>query len=100
MKELYKHEYIADLVAKLHDRVLTEEFERNVYGTDWSTRTVEEIYPPDAVICPQTTEDVVIAVNITYIYGIPVTVGGGLTGMAGGAVPIHGGISMRDVRSL
>jgi FAD/FMN-containing dehydrogenase len=47
---------------------------------------------PDAVICPQTTEDVVIAVNIAYIYGIPVTVGGGLTGMAGGAVPIHGGI--------
>jgi glycolate oxidase len=92
MKKLYKHEYIADLVAKLHDRVLTEEFERYVYGTDWSPRTVEEIYPPDAVICPQTTEDVVIAVNIAYTYGIPVTVGGGLTGMAGGAVPIHGGI--------
>jgi glycolate oxidase len=92
MKELYKYEYIADLVAKLHDRVLTEEFERYVYGTDWSPRTVEEIYPPDVVVCPQTTEDVVIAVNIAYKYGIPVTVGGGLTGMAGGAVPIHGGI--------
>lgn len=92
MEKLHKQEYIEELVAKLSNKVLTEEFECYVYGMDWSPRTVEEIYPPDVVICPQTTEDIVIAVKIAYKYGIPVTVGGGLTGMAGGAVPIYGGI--------
>lgn len=92
MKERHKQEYIKELVAKLPNKVLSEEFERYVYGTDWSPRTVEEIYPPDVVICPQTTEDVEIVVKVAYKYGIPVTTGGGLTGMVGGAVPIHGGI--------
>lgn len=92
MEKLHKQEYIEELVAKLSNKVLTEEFECYVYGMDWSPRTVEEIYPPDVVICPKTTEDIVIAVKIAYKYGIPVTVGGGLTGMAGGAVPVYGGI--------
>lgn len=92
MEKLHKQEYIEELVAKLSNKVLTEEFECYVYGMDWSPRTVEEIYPPDVVICPKTTEDIVIAVKIAYKYEIPVTVGGGLTGMAGGAVPVYGGI--------
>jgi hypothetical protein len=78
MKELHKQEYIKELVARLADKVLTEEFERYVYGADWSPRTVEEICPPDVVICPRTTQDIANAVKIAYKYEIPVTAGGGL----------------------
>ncbi len=85
-------EYIEELKAVLGDKVLTENFERFIFGADWSPRTQKEIFPPDVVICPRCTEDVVETVKIAYKHGIPVTAGGGLTGMAGGAVPIHGGI--------
>jgi len=85
--------YIDDLKEQLgEDKVLTADFERYVYGADWSPRTKDEIFPPDVVIVPKTTEDVARAVKIAYKNGIPVTAGGGLTGMAGGAVPIHAGI--------
>lgn len=85
--------YIKELIKALgKEKVLTEDFERFVYGADWSPRTADEIFPPDVVICPKTTEDVQKVVEIAYKYEIPVTVGGGLTGMAGGAVPIYGGI--------
>ena len=85
--------YIKELEKALgKEKVLTEEFQRFIFGADWSPRTPEEIFPPDVVILPKDTEDVVKAVKIAYKHGIPVTAGGGLTGMAGGAVPIHGGI--------
>jgi FAD/FMN-containing dehydrogenase len=85
--------YIDELKKQLgEDKVLTQDFERYVYGADWSPRTKEEIFPPDVVITPKTSHDVVKAVKIAYEHGIPVTAGGGLTGMAGGAVPIHAGI--------
>ncbi len=85
--------YIDELKEQLgDDKVLTEDFERYVYGADWSPRTKDEIFPPDVVVCPKTTEDVAKAVKIAYEHEIPVTAGGGLTGMAGGAVPIHKGI--------
>jgi FAD/FMN-containing dehydrogenase len=85
--------YIKELMGELgSDMVLTQDFERYVYGADWSPRTKDEIFPPDVVITPKTTEDVSKAVKIANKHGIPVTAGGGLTGMAGGAVPIHAGI--------
>jgi glycolate oxidase len=85
--------YIDELIEAIgKDKVLQEDFERYVYGADWSPRTSDEIFPPDVVICPETTEDVKKTVEIAYKHGIPVTAGGGLTGMAGGAVPIHNGI--------
>ena len=85
--------YIQELKDALgEDNVLTEDFERYVYGADWSPRTKDEIFPPDVVIVPKTTDDVAEVVKIAYKHAIPVTAGGGLTGMAGGAVPIHNGI--------
>jgi FAD/FMN-containing dehydrogenase len=84
--------YIEELKAALGAKVLTQDFERFAYGADWSPRTPKEVFPPDVVICPKETEDVRKAVEIAYRHGVPVTAGGGLTGMAGGAVPIHGGI--------
>jgi glycolate oxidase len=44
------------------------------------------------VVLPRTTRDVQRTVKIAFNHGIPVTAGGGLTGMLGGAVPIYGGI--------
>ena len=85
-------DYIEELKAALGAKVLTQDFERFAYGADWSPRTPKEVFPPDVVICPKETEDVRKAVEIAYRHGVPVTAGGGLTGMAGGAVPIHGGI--------
>ena len=84
--------YIEELKNVLGDKVMTEEFERFIFGADWSPRTTDEIFMPDVVICPRSTDDVVKTVRIAYEHGIPVTAGGGLTGMAGGAVPIHKGI--------
>jgi FAD/FMN-containing dehydrogenase len=85
--------YIEDLKKELGEKkVLNEDFEVYVYGADWSPRTPEEIFPPEVVIQPKTTEDVQKAVQIAKKNKIPVTVGAGLTGMAGGAVPLYGGI--------
>ena len=85
--------YIDELIEAIgQDKILKEDFERYVYGADWSPRTSDEIFPPDVVICPTTTDDVQKTVEIAYNHAIPVTAGGGLTGMAGGAVPIHNGI--------
>jgi FAD/FMN-containing dehydrogenase len=84
--------YIEELKSALGAMVLTQDFERFAYGADWSPRTPREVFPPDAVVCPRQTDDVRKAVEIAFRHGVPVTAGGGLTGMAGGAVPIHGGI--------
>ncbi|MCK5561264.1 MAG: FAD-binding oxidoreductase [Thermoplasmata archaeon] len=85
--------YIEELIEAIgKDKVLTEDFERYVFGADWSPRTTDEIFPPDVVICPDSTEDVQKTIEIAYKHSVPVTAGGGLTGMAGGAVPIHLGI--------
>jgi len=85
-------DYIESLRKALGDKVKALDFERFVYGADWSPRTQEEVYPPDVVVVPENTEDVVKLVRIAYEHGIPVTAGGGLTGMLGSAVPIYGGI--------
>lgn len=86
-------DYIDELISKLGEsKVLKEDFERYVYGADWSPRTPQEVYPPDVVILPTTTEDVQQIVLTAKKHNIPVTVGAGLTGMAGGAVPLYGGI--------
>ena len=40
--------YIDELIEALgQDKVLKEDFERYVYGADWSPRTSDEIIPPD-----------------------------------------------------
>ncbi len=85
--------YISELKAALGDeKVLTDPAELYVYGADWSPRTSDEIRPPDVVVQPRTTRDVQRAVKVAYAHEVPVTAGGGLTGMLGGAVPLYGGI--------
>jgi FAD/FMN-containing dehydrogenase len=85
--------YVEELVSAIgREKVLTDPAELFVYGTDWSPRTSEEVRPPDVVVLPNTTRDVQRIIRIAYANDVPVTAGGGLTGMLGGAVALYGGI--------
>ena len=65
--------YIEELIEAIgKDKVLTEDFERYVFGADWSPRTTDEIFPPDVVICPDSTEDVQKTVENAYKHSIHV----------------------------
>ena len=47
---------------------------------------------PDAVVFPATTEDVAAAVRIARKHAVPVVPRGSGTGLAGGALPVRGGV--------
>lgn len=59
-----------------------------VFGYDgtWATRR------PDAVVSPVTAEEVSAVVRVAGEMGLPVVPRGGGTGLAGGSVPVEGGI--------
>ena len=85
--------YIDELIASLgKEKVLVDPSERFVYGADWSPRTPDEFVPPDVVVLPRSTKDVQHIIKVAYAHEIPVTAGGGLTGMLGGAIALFGGI--------
>jgi glycolate oxidase subunit GlcD len=46
----------------------------------------------DAVVLPGTTEEVAAVVRWCYEHDVPVTARGGGTGLAGGAIPVNGGV--------
>src|SRR5579884_1594554 len=46
----------------------------------------------DAVVLPSTTEEVAAVVRWCYEHDVPLTARGGGTGLAGGAIPVEGGI--------
>src|SRR6056297_188783 len=54
---------------------------------------------PDYVIRPENTEQVSKVVKVAYDHEIPVTARGAATGLAGGAVPVEGGIVL-DMSSM
>lgn len=85
--------YIDELVTALgKEKVLVDPSEKFVYGADWSPRTSDEFCPPDVVVLPRTTKDVQNIVQVAFAHEVPVTAGGGLTGMLGGAIALYGGI--------
>jgi glycolate dehydrogenase FAD-linked subunit len=47
---------------------------------------------PQAVILPQTSEQVAAAIRIARKHGVPVTARGSGTGLSGGAIPCEGGV--------
>ena len=60
---------------------------------------------PDAVVCPQDADAVVRVLRWCYGHGVAIVPRGGGTGLAGGAVPIEGGVvlsleRMRRVRAF
>ncbi len=58
------------------------------YGAD----AVKEKFPPEAVVFPETTAQMVAILKLANEYLFPVTARGGGVGYTGGAVPIDGGI--------
>lgn len=58
------------------------------YGAD----AVKEKFPPEAVVFPESTEEMVAILKLANEYLFPVTARGGGVGYTGGAVPVDGGI--------
>src|SRR3712207_1619984 len=49
---------------------------------------------PQALVLPQTTDDIAVALRICHEHGQPVVTQGGLTGLAGGAHPQTGEVAL------
>src|SRR3990170_68756 len=58
------------------------------YGAD----AVKEKFPPEAVVFPESTAEMVAILKLANEYLFPVTARGGGVGYTGGAVPVEGGI--------
>ncbi|MDX1824340.1 MAG: FAD-linked oxidase C-terminal domain-containing protein [Thiohalomonadales bacterium] len=83
------------LLQQLGDEnILTEETERWSYGYDNSRRQSL----PDAVVFPQTHEDVVTIVRVCNQYQIPLVARGRGTGTTGATVPLTGGLVLSTER--
>ncbi len=83
-------EMLEELKAILGDRVSTAAADTYVFGFDASVHH----HRADAVVFPETTEEVAEVVRLCNRYRVPVTPRGSGSALAGQAVPIKGGISM------
>ncbi|HZP72224.1 MAG TPA: FAD-linked oxidase C-terminal domain-containing protein [Gaiellaceae bacterium] len=70
----------AEAILEPQGRYLADLMGRGVEGT------------ADAVVMPSSTEEVAAVMRHCYENEIPLTARGGGTGLAGGAIPVHGGI--------
>lgn len=70
------------------ENVLVEPEKVEPYGAD----AVKEKFPPEAVVFPETTEEMCEILKLANEYLFPVTARGGGVGYTGGAVPVDGGI--------
>ncbi|HSK72805.1 MAG TPA: FAD-linked oxidase C-terminal domain-containing protein [Pyrinomonadaceae bacterium] len=70
------------------ENVLVEPEKVEPYGAD----AVKEKFPPEAVVFPETTAEMVQILKLANEYLFPVTARGGGVGYTGGAVPVDGGI--------
>jgi glycolate oxidase subunit GlcD len=70
------------------ENVLVEPEKVEPYGAD----AVKEKFPPEAVVFPESTEQVVKILKLANEFLFPVTARGGGVGYTGGAVPVDGGI--------
>jgi glycolate oxidase len=75
--------------------VLTDADELKIHGAD---ETEDFCYPPDVVLQPQTAEQIQAIMRHCNERLIPVTPRGGGTGLSGGALPVHGGVSLSIVK--
>jgi glycolate oxidase len=83
---------LAELQALLGlDGVLASEAARFTYEAD---ALVLERFPPDVIVLPRTTDEVSAIVRWARTHGLPVTPRGAGTGLAGGATPEKGGITL------
>lgn len=70
------------------ENVLVEPDKVEPYGAD----AVKEKFPPEAVVFPENTAQMVAILKLANEYLFPVTARGGGVGYTGGAVPVDGGI--------
>jgi len=70
------------------ENVLVEPEKVEPYGAD----AVKEKFPPEAVVFPESTEQMVEILKLANEHLFPVTARGGGVGYTGGAVPVDGGI--------
>ena len=70
------------------ERVLTSAVDRLAYSFDGTF----EQHLPDAVVLPQTNEEVALAVRVAARYRVPVLPRGMSSGLAGGSIPTQGGL--------
>ena len=83
----------AELLAEL-DGTLTVLADKDIserYHSDW---TFVDQCCPDAVLCPASTDEVAAILRNCHNRQIPVVVQGGLTGLAGGAIPSPGEVAI------
>lgn len=83
----------AEVIAKLRlivgdEHVIVDPEKVEPYGAD----AVKEKFPPEAVVFPESTVQMVEILKLANEYFFPVTARGGGVGYTGGAVPIEGGI--------
>ena len=64
------------------------------HAADWMVRRRGGAVTPDAVVYPETTEDVSAVLAAATDNGVPVTPYAAGTGLEGNAVPVHRGISL------
>jgi glycolate oxidase subunit GlcD len=69
-----------EAIVEPQGRYLADLMGRGVQGT------------ADAVVLPSTVEEVVAVMRFCYEHDVPLTARGGGTGLAGGAIPVQGGI--------
>ncbi len=94
MKEYAKvsDEMLKELSALLgSEHVLTEKEKIEKYQTDEETDP-RRFHMPEAVVLPGNTEEVAGVVKLCNKYNVPITVRSGGTSLAGGAIPVCGGI--------
>jgi glycolate oxidase len=70
------------------DNVVVDPSRVEPYGAD----AVKEKFPPEAVVFPSTTAEMVSILRLANEHRFPVTARGGGVGYTGGAVPVDGGI--------
>lgn len=86
---------IAELKALLGERASTGASVLDLHAIDGSHH---DRHAPQVVVTPVSTEEVAEVVRIAARHRVPITPYGAGSGLEGGAIPVHGGISLDTVR--
>ncbi|MGE5619246.1 MAG: FAD-linked oxidase C-terminal domain-containing protein [Sphingomonadaceae bacterium] len=87
--------FVRELMALVGRRnVLWEDYDLRLYEYDGSVDKAR----PQAVVLPESAEQVADVVKACHRYGVPFTPRGGGTGLSGGALPVEGGVLISLVK--
>ncbi len=73
------------------NNVITDVERLEIYARD---ETENLVFSPEVIITPESVAQISALMSLCTQYRIPVTPRGGGTGLSGGALPVHGGISL------